>query len=128
MKDKVNIKRVENEIIDGYPTGNVYVGLTLEEYHQLEEDLDKLEQYKNIEEKLGINLIILFKALKEGYFFKKDTGEIVSVQDSFFNYYRHNLYYCIEGWYIYSKNGYSRFDVRLKDYGKTWALTKEELE
>ena len=78
---------------------------------------DKLEyadKMKPIEEEIGIDLITLFKALKNGIYKKG----------------RNNL----KGLILYSKMPMFSFyhktiDAELiEDYGKTWALTKEELE
>ena len=77
--------------------------------------LTKLKHYEDIEEELGIDLITLFKALKNGVFVKpwhtirkrkmslrEYDGKLVLFDD------------------------YEN-DYQLKDYGKTWALTEEEL-
>ena len=77
-------------------------------------------RYKNIEEELGIDLATLFKALFEGAWFK--DGEPAS-------------------FITFAKKPYLRTDIKpfvidffedqsvhyLKDYGRTWALTKDEL-
>ena len=44
MKYEVNIGRVFNENIEGFPTGNVYVGMTREEYDLLKLNLEKLDK------------------------------------------------------------------------------------
>ena len=75
----------------------------------LNEDIkrsQKLGQLEDIEDELGIDLIILFKALDKGIYCK-DSG------------YTKN-----ERLYHYGADKFYDF----KDYGKTWALTKEELE
>ena len=79
--------------------------------------IHKLGQLEDIEEELGIDLIILFKALKNGIYIKpwkeiKHTYEIRTASDNI------HLFLLDE-----NDNDYS-----FKDYGKTWALTKEELE
>ena len=79
-----------------------------------------LQQYKSIEEELGVDLITFFKALKHGFYARG------------LDYKQHAVSF------KKSKNGLYRFtDVDkyhmeymtwfLTDYGKTWALTKEEL-
>lgn len=74
----------------------------------------KLGQLEDIEEELGIDLITLFKALKEGFYFKDDFGDIIHFEKEL-------LQSLIKG---------KVHDLKkeLKDYGKTWTLTKEELE
>ena len=68
-----------------------------------------------------IDLITLFKALKNEYIFIKQDNEI----------YKNNVEFSFnkdeKGWYINLE--VCHFDkLYFKDYGKTWALTKEELE
>lgn len=82
--------------------------------NQIEKDLDKLEQYKNIEEEIGIDLITLFKALKNGIYAE--------------HRYVQQCYICfIDGEWTIANLKNDEWWL-LKDYGKTWALTKEELE
>lgn len=82
---------------------------------------DKLGQLEDIEEELGIGLIDLFHILRTGghIWIKNRKGinkwHVESLKQRGLD----------KQWYItYSNN----VRVRLKDYGKTWALTKEELE
>ena len=74
--------------------------------------VNELIQYKKIEEELGIDLIMLFKALKDGFFDK--NGE--------YHHFSNLLVSLDEIGDCYDKQSFN-----LKDYGKTWALTKEEL-
>ena len=78
----------------------------------------KLGQLEDVEEELGIDLITLFKALKNGIYTKTKNG--ISFKRS--NDLRIRPH--TNQWQLYYFS-YSR--VFTKDYGKTWALTKEEL-
>lgn len=97
---------------------------------------DKLGRYEDIEEELGIDLITLFKALhSEKIYFKeqkyrkgkisyfkrfnlvKGTDNILRIIGEVKEQYTRNNYGCEFG-----------IILDLNDYGKTWALTKEELE
>lgn len=69
---------------------------------------DKLGQLEDIEEELGIELTTLFRMLKDGFYIKTETG-IVFIQN-------------VEQWEKLKQ--YSDFT---SEYGKTWALTREEL-
>lgn len=80
---------------------------------------DKLGQLEDIEEELGIDLITLFKALKDGAW-TKFNNEISKCDEC--EYQMLDIYI-----YFYWDNG-KHLVFELKDYGKTWALTKEELE
>lgn len=94
----------------------------------------KLGQLEDIEEKYGIELVTLFKALEDGawfidyrikhikhIFYAKAT--LVSKLDGKFECSQQNLKF----------NGFIILDQlyglghELKDYGITWALTREEL-
>ena len=83
--------------------------------------IDKLGKLEDIEEELGIDLITLFKALI-GIWVKSTNGDV---------YYVGSPYLC------FSENEKRELEFqfrvgdtwyKVKDYGKTWALTKEELE
>ena len=83
----------------------------------------KLADLEDIEEELGIDLITLFKALKNNKVWVR------TLKNNF-----HKSIECREGVRIESffwlnvKNSDGHWvDYRIKDYGKTWALTKEEL-
>ena len=72
--------------------------------------MNKLGQLEDIEEELGIDLVTLINALKNGIY-GKIGNKIEHILAP------HLSWYCQEI-YIF----------KIKDYGKTWALTKEELE
>lgn len=73
---------------------------------------DKLHDLEDIEDELGIDLIILFKALNDGIYYCDKTYTVDE-----------KLYITNGEIYNYARDKW----VYLKDYGKTWALTKEEL-
>ena len=83
----------------------------------IEKDLDLLEEYRKIEEELGIDLITLFKALKNGVFINEDG----SVYKDGIN----SIEHWSDGWGFISSDDY--IDVLFEDYGISWALTEEEL-
>ena len=81
---------------------------------------NKLGRLENIEDELGIPLEVLFKALKEGIYYdhKHRNPESISFR------------FCCNDLIVeYTCFGCTDYDyLEIKDYGKTWALTKEELE
>ena len=102
--------------------------------------LEDLEKYHSIEKELGVDFSLLDKICQKGvYCFKesiknfksKRYGEISHIPNSdihiqlFGVYKEKRMGVSIMG-YIESKNAY--YTLPMKDYGKTWALTKEELE
>ena len=80
---------------------------------------DEILNYKNIEDELGIDLVTLFKALKQGHIWVKKKGKVISSCD-------YNLGLTGTTYDLYCKDVGEWLLV--KDYGKTWALTEEELK
>ena len=81
--------------------------------------LQKLGQLEDIEDELGIDLITLFKAISNGIYVKTKNG-ISKHYTIHFMRWQQTKKYC-----LYYRP-YSH--IWFKDYGKTWTLTKEELE
>ena len=88
--------------------------------------VDKLGALEDIEEELDIDLIkaieLCKKANKQKVVYTKENWGIDTLKifdDLDVELFKHRLYLNSRGIY---------FDLDLKDYGKDWALTKEELE
>ena len=81
---------------------------------------NKLGRLEDIEEELGIDLITLFKALKQMFVFHKENVKIELL----------GLHIKSNELYLFGfvKDTVHAVYLSLKDYGKDWALTKEELE
>ena len=93
----------------------------------IEKDLDQLEEYRKIEEELGIDLITLFNIDKQ-LNTKKEIW--FKIEDEIEENFRFDSYYIIDLKHkAFVKMVCEPIDYfYFKDYGKTWALTKEELE
>ena len=101
-------------------------------YELIEEVVDKLGELEDIEEELGIDLATLFKALEQGawfvdkrnknIFFAKCT--LCSKLDGKFECTQEEMKF--NGFIILEQ--LFGLGYELKDYGKTWTLTREELE
>lgn len=78
---------------------------------------NKLGQLEDIEEELGIDLIILLKAVKDGVWVKHPYSSI--------DYEPFRIDYWTD--YKTGEEGMYICGMEIKNYGKTWALTKEEL-
>jgi hypothetical protein len=78
----------------------------------------KLGQLEDVEEELGIDLITLFKALKQGGVYVKEGNKV-------------DWCLMMKGFEITGDGNeislWSQVKLEPKDYGKTWSLTKEEL-
>ena len=85
----------------------------------IEKDLDQLEEYRKIEEELGVDLITLFTALEKGVWYKdyKDDDKIKCT-----DYVEENIK-CKE-FIVPAK--YTNIGLKFRDYGETWVLDKEE--
>ena len=69
------IARQQPEFIDGYPTGNIYIGVTKEELTELEKELKALEIIK--EKRVNAAILINSESLEEynstvGFYFLKN--------------------------------------------------------
>ena len=96
--------------------------LTIKQY-------EKLQQLENIEEELGIDLITLFAVFKKGLYFIKNN-EIFSVNPIDISIdvgeYPFKLFFIV--WYHNEQFEQKTTELDFKDYGKTWGLTRKELE
>ena len=99
--------------------------LPIDEYEGREQEwtkltLNKLGQLEDIEEELGIDLITLFKALKQGYIYYP-----IDCPNDCYKY-KIECLYMKPRIHLYIADGVG--GCYMEDYGKTWVLTKEELE
>lgn len=84
----------------------------------IKKDLDLLEEYKKIEEEIGIDFITLSKILKQRFVYDNDKVKIELL----------GLHIKSDELYLYGfvEDTTQAVYLRLKDYGKTWVLDKEE--
>lgn len=84
-----------------------------------DECYNKLGLLEDIEEELGVNLITLFKANFEGVYLKEFYGKFpVMLRMG-------EISHTIT---LHTYTDEENIILKVEDYGKTWALTKEELE
>ena len=107
---------------------------TKENYYDLVHKLGVLE---DIEEGNGIDLITLFKALKDGFYIKYNDKIVHILPDKHITinfWYKTINVFIPPKFFIDCKKGTDYLsetideEYRFKDYGKTFALTREELE
>ena len=82
--------------------------------------VNKLGQLEDIEEENGLDLITLFKALKQKYVFHKEN---VKIEILGIHIKSNELYL-----YGFAEDTTHTIYLSLKEYGKTWVLTREALE
>ena len=86
----------------------------------ISKDLDLLEEYRKIEEEIGVDFITLVKMLKDDVYI--NDGGIV---DEIGNIYKDQVK-SIEHWPVWSFTTDDGGEYAFKGRGKTWALDKEE--
>ena len=102
-----------------YDSTDIDTEYKLEEDVNVGEAVDKLGQLEDIEEKLGVDLLTLFKAKKQGIYCLEQPGNKIVYLQPFY-----------VGMDNFGSWHYTKWtsEKLFKDYGKTWALTKEELK
>ena len=117
-------KEALDTFYDGYQYG--MNGRSL--YDIIKLDLERLEKLEEIEEELGIDLLTLFKALRQDYIYYKhhygwDDRYKINKE------YIQGLKYVDDNTPVFWTDDYGEEHmVYIKEYGKTWALTREELK
>ncbi len=105
----------------------VISGLKQEEkYRVYEDNYYRLQEYKSLEEELGIDLFTFVKVLKAPEIYFKRENEILKVPhcDILWDIAVNNIAIILEE----NKNHTLYSVYHLRDYRKTWALSQEELE
>lgn len=98
----------------------------IEARETLEKELDRLEEYRKIEEEIGIDLITLFKALKYGVYYYTSQNQLTHDYVWLYDNYvsasvRDKLSYSL-------LTCFQKQILSFEDYGKTWSIYRENLE
>ena len=91
-----------------------------QKFEIVKKDLDLFEEYRKIEEEIGVDFITLVKMLKDDVYI--NNGGIV---DEIGNIYKEKVK-SIEHWPLWGFKAGDDVECAFKDRGKTWALDKEE--
>ena len=86
--------------------------------------IDKLGELEDIEEELGIDLITFVKLAKAKEIYDIEEDDTIT-----FTYvdFEDHLIVCVDDFSEMCER-YNEWCYRVEDHGKTWALTKEELQ
>ena len=122
---KMKINKEENILITGYNGGPVTAKYDDPKIITQEEANEKLHKILNIEEEIGIDLTVVFSALKNGVWYFDEQGQLV-----------HDYVWLVNNYVgtgVPNKLSFS-FKTFLSGkillfagYGKAWALTEERL-
>ena len=92
----------------------------------------ELLEYKSIEEQLGIDLVTYFKAMVNGVYYDAGNKNIKYYKVDGIHYIDIDIQHQILDLMYVNSFAYNCYNLekslKTYDYGKTWALTKEELE
>ena len=86
----------------------------------ISKDLDLFEEYRKIEEEIGVDFITLVKMLKDDVYIN-DGGIVNEIG----HIYKEKVK-SIEHWPVWGFTAGDNVEYAFKDRGKTWALDKEE--
>ena len=123
-------KEDEHNVITDIDSCCIYKGDLCEVYGSevdtIEKDLDRLEEYRKIEEEIGIDLIKAVELCKQvnskKVVYTKENwgiGTLEFLDDLDIELFNHRLYVSARGMYI---------SLDLYEYGKTRSISREELE
>ena len=122
---KMKINKEENVLVTGYNGGSVTTKYNDPKIITQEEANKKLHKILNIEEEIGIDLTVLFSALKNGVWYFDEQGQLL-----------HDYVWLVNNYVgtgVPDKLSFS-FKTFLSGkillfagYGKEWALTEERL-
>ena len=114
-----DIKDVLDMLID-FVRLNINEDIKKQKFEIIKKDLDLFEEYRKIEEEIGVDFITLIKMLKDGVYI--NNGGIVN---EIGNIYKEKVK-SIEHWPLWGFKAGDDVECAFKDRGKTWALDKEE--
>lgn len=135
LTKKKNQKKIEKEICESLGFDLKTASLINEGKYQIKDDvmihnaIDKLGQLEDIEERLGIKLSTLIKAVDDGIYSKEynEMRKVDLIRLELIPGYSITKYeYTFEGLCLYDDDLEECYEF--KDYGKTWALTKKEIK
>ena len=114
----------QEHLFTGYNGGPVTAKYDDPKIITQEEASEKLRKILNIEEEIGIDLTVLFEALKNGVYYFDEEGQLI------YSYVWLTDNHVTTG--VHDKLSYSfktpyHETLLFEDYGKTWALSEEEL-
>ena len=114
-----DIKDVLDILINFVRLNAINEDIKKQKFEIIKKDLDLLEEYRKIEKEIGIDFITLSKILKQRFVYDNDQVKIELL----------GLHIKSDELYLYGfvENTTHAVYLRLKDYGKTWTITKEKL-
>lgn len=122
MKSKEALKDIKDvlDMLIDFARLNINEDIKKQKFEIIKKDLDLLEEYRKLEEEIGVDFITLVKMLKDDVYIN-DGGFV----DEIGRIYKDQVK-SIEHWPVWSFTDGDGGEYAFKDRGKTWALDKEE--
>lgn len=122
MTSKEALKDIKDvlDMLISFARLNINEDIRKQKFEIIKKDLDLFEEYRKIEEEIGVDFITLVKMLKDDVYI--NDGGIV---DEIGNIYKEKVK-SIEHWPVWSFTTDDGGEYAFKNRGKTWALDKEE--
>lgn len=122
MTSKEALKDIFGILINFERLSNIHdkQDIKKQKFDIVEKDLDQLEEYRKVEEEIGVDLITLVKMLKDGVYIN-DGGFVDEIGDI----YKEQVM-SIGHWPVWGFTVGDNIEYAFRDRGKTWALDKEE--
>ena len=114
-----DIKDVLDMLID-FARLNINEDIKKQKFEIIKKDLDLFEEYRKIEEEIGVDFITLVKMLKDDVYINDD-----GIVNEIGHIYKEKVK-SIEHWPVWGFTVGDGVEYAFKDRGKTWALDKEE--
>ena len=118
-----DIKDVLDMLID-FARLNIGEDIKKQKFEIIKKDLDLFEEYRKIEEEIGVDFITLVKMLKDGVYI--NDGGIVNEIGHIYKEQVKSIEYRPVCGFTAGDDDEMKTLCAFKDRGKTWALSKEE--
>lgn len=126
MTSKEALKDIKDvlDMLINFARLNISEDIKKQKFEIIKKDLDLFEEYRKIEEEIGVDFITLIKMLKDDVYIN-DGGIVNEIG----NIYKERVK-SIEHWPVWGFTAGDDDEMKtlcaFKDRGKTWALSKEE--
>ena len=126
MKSKEALKDIKDvlDMLIDFARLNINEDIKKQKFEIIKKDLDLFEEYRKIEEEIGVDFITLVKMLKDDVYIN-DGGIVNEIGHIYKDQVKSIEHWPVWGFTIGDDDEIKSF-YAFKDRGKTWALSKEE--
>ena len=126
MKSKEALKDIKDvlDMLIDFARLNINEDIKKQKFEIIKKDLDLFEEYRKIEEEIGVDFITMIKMLKDDVYIN-DGGIVNEIGHIYKDQVKSIEHWPVWGFTIGDDDEIKSF-YAFKDRGKTWALSKEE--